>query len=303
MTSQNPLPDLSASNLVVVAGKGGVGKTTVTAVLARAAADAGQRVLVVELDGKEALDDWLPEVEVRHISAATALEEYLLDHGFRRIAKRLTKSGVIEVIGTAAPGVDDLVVLGKIKQLERSGDWDLIVVDGPAAGHAVTFLTTPAGLRDAVRGGPIGEQADDVLEMLSDPTRCSIVLVTLPETTPVNELLETAAAIDERVGAELAGVVVNQVDTAPVPPEPTEVELGGSEARAAEARAAAEFRRVRLAGQQREMGRVRAEFDRVATLPRLPVARLDSDSIADLIDGVSDASSTHVSDTPPPRES
>ena len=66
---------------------------------------------------------------------------------------------MIDVVATAAPGIDDIVVLGKIKQLERSGDWDLIVVDGPAAGHAITFLTSAAGLLDAVRGGPVRTQA------------------------------------------------------------------------------------------------------------------------------------------------
>ena len=284
------MPELTTSNLVVVAGKGGVGKTTVTAVLARAAVDAGRRVLVIELDGKPTLDDWLPDVEVRHISAASSLEEYLLDHGFRRIAKRLTKSGVIEVIGTAAPGIDDLVVLGKIKQLERSGDYDLIVVDGPAAGHAVTFLTTPAGLRDAVRGGPVGEQADDVLEMLADPERCSIVLATLPESTPVNELIETADAIRERVGAHLAGVVINQVDRGPLPPDPTAVELAGAAARAREAKAAAEFRRARIDDQATELARVHDTFDRVVTLPRLPVANLTADHITRLSRTVSDTS-------------
>ncbi|MEJ7800294.1 MAG: ArsA-related P-loop ATPase, partial [Ilumatobacter sp.] len=140
MSNVNPLADLTASNLVIVAGKGGVGKTTVTAVLARAAASAGQRVLVIELDGKPALDELLTGVEVQHLSAGDLLEEYLFDHGFKRIAKRLASTGVIDVIGTAAPGIDDLVVLGKIRQLEQSGDWDLIVVDGPAAGHAISFL-------------------------------------------------------------------------------------------------------------------------------------------------------------------
>ena len=157
--SSNLSPLLTASNLVIVAGKGGVGKTTVTAVLARAAADAGQRVLVIELDGKPALAEMLPGLDVRYISAATSLEEYLLEHGFKRIAKRLASTGVIDVVGTAAPGIQDLVVLGKIKQLERLGDWDLIVVDGPAAGHTITFLTEPAGLLDAVSGGPVGAQA------------------------------------------------------------------------------------------------------------------------------------------------
>lgn len=284
MTTSATMSDLFGSNLVVVAGKGGVGKTTVTAVLARAAADAGRRVLVIELDGKPTLADWLPDLDVRHISAATSLEEYLLDHGFRRIAKRLAKTGVIEVIGTAAPGIDDLVVLGKIKQLERSGEWDLIVVDGPAAGHAVTFLTTPAGLRDAVRGGPIGEQADDVLAMLADPSRCSIVLVALPESTPVNELLETAAAIRTRVGADLGPVVVNGVDPGAVPPDPNEVGFGRAKAQVDDARAAAAFRRERLAMQSTELARVHEAFDRVLALPWHP-ATMDAAAIAELACG------------------
>ena len=196
MSNVNPLAELTASNLVIVAGKGGVGKTTVTAVLARAAADAGQRVLVIELDGKPALADLVPDLDVRSISAADSLEEYLFEHGFKRIAKRLASTGVIDVIGTAAPGIDDLVVLGKIKQLERSNQWDLIVVDGPAAGHAITFLTSASGLLDAVRGGPVRDQAQDVLDLLRDPRRCQVLLVTLPEATPVNELIETWAALE-----------------------------------------------------------------------------------------------------------
>ncbi len=198
--------------LVIVAGKGGVGKTTVTAVLARAAADAGRRVLVIELDGKPTLRRCCPISRCGRMSAADSLEEYLHDHGFKRIAKRLVSTGVIDVIGTAAPGIDDLVVLGKIKQLERSGRWDLIVVDGPAAGHAITFLTTATGLLDAVRGGPVREQAQDVLDMLADPERCQVVLVTLPETTPVNEVIETAASLEARVGVMLGPIVVNRVD-------------------------------------------------------------------------------------------
>ena len=115
-------------------------------------------------------------------------------------------------MATAAPGIDDIVVLGKIKQLERSGDWDVIVVDGPAAGHAITFLTAAAGLHEAVRSGPVRTQADDVLEMLHDPARSQVVLVTLPETTPVNEVVQTAYALEDRVGVRLGPVVVNSVD-------------------------------------------------------------------------------------------
>jgi len=279
--------ELAATNLVIVAGKGGVGKTTVTAVLARAAADAGRRVLVIELDGKRTLDELVPDLEVRHLSAAELLEEYLFEHGFKRIAKRLASTGVIDVIGTAAPGIDDLVVLGKIKQLERTGQWDLIVVDGPAAGHAITFLSAAAGLLDAVRSGPVRDQATDVAEMLGDPDRCQVVLVTLPETTPVNELIETSYAIEERVGVRLAPVVVNQVDGATNLPDPTTVSFGRALVQVDDAVAAATFRRERVAAQQAELRRLEADLPiRQLHLAARPTARLAPSDIAALADGL-----------------
>lgn len=279
------LADLTATNLVIVAGKGGVGKTTVTAVLARAAANAGRRVLVVEIDGKPTLETLLPGIEVRHLAAAELLEEYLLEHGFRRIAKRLAKSGVIDVVGTAAPGIDDLVVLGKVKQLERSGEWDLVIVDGPAAGHAITFLTAAAGLLDAARGGPVREQAEAVRELLADPDRCQVVLVTVPETTPVNELIETSYAIEERVGVRLAPIVVNQVDTSVVP-DPDAVSFGRATAQVDEAIAAARFRRARVAVQEAELARLGRDVPLgQAHLPIRPTAALTADDVTVLAEG------------------
>jgi anion-transporting ArsA/GET3 family ATPase len=283
VSNLKPLAELTASNLVIVVGKGGVGKTTVTAVLARAAADSGLRVLAIELDGKSALAELIPDLPVRHISAADSLEEYLFEHGFKRIAKRLAKTGVIDVISTAAPGIDDLVVLGKIKQLERSGEWDLIIVDGPAAGHAVTFLTSASGLLDAVRSGPIRTQAEEVLAMLTDPGRCQVALVTLPETTPVNELLELAAVVDRRVGVSCSVVVVNQVDIGRPLPDPDEIAFGRATVGVADAIAAARFRRARQAIQRDELTRL---TDALAIdqlhLERVGSARLRSQDIVRL---------------------
>ncbi|HVE19740.1 MAG TPA: ArsA-related P-loop ATPase, partial [Ilumatobacteraceae bacterium] len=114
--SVNPLQFLTDAHVVVVAGKGGVGKTTVTAVLARAAADRGLRVMVVELDGKPALAKLVGgDIPCLALTPPAALAEYLETHGLGRVAKRLATSGVIEVVATAAPGIDDIVVLGKIK--------------------------------------------------------------------------------------------------------------------------------------------------------------------------------------------
>ena len=108
----------------------------------------------------------------------------------------------------------DILVLGKVKQLERADVADLILIDAPAAGHAISFLMSPRGLLDAVRVGPVRTQAEDVIEMLSDPARCRVMLVTLPEETPVNELVDTAFALEDRVGIQLGPVVVNAMPPA-----------------------------------------------------------------------------------------
>ena len=274
----DPLQFVTTTRVAIVAGKGGVGKTTVTAVLARAAIRRGLRVAVVELDGKPTLDDLLPDLEVQHISATVALGEYLDTHGLSRVAKRLTSSGIIDVVATASPGIDDIVVLGKIKQLERSGVYDLVLVDGPAAGHAITFLLSAKSLLSAVRGGPIAGQATEVAAMLADPTRAQVVLVTLPEATPVNEAVETAAALTERIGVQLAPVVVNAVDAGP--------ELQADAAPEGSAmRAAAEFRNARRTLHAAE----RAHLAEALTLPQLvlplvPGSMLDTAAVDRLAD-------------------
>ena len=218
----DPRAFCTQSRLVVVAGKGGVGKTTVTAAFASLAAGLGLSVLIVEVEGKTGLAaafgaeeleyderELAPGVRARSLTPDVALVEYLEEHGLRRISKRLVKGGLVEVVSTAAPGIKDLLILGKVKQLERAGVADLILLDAPAAGHAVSFLMSPKGMSEMVRAGPVREQADDVMAMVTDPSRCRVVLVTLAEETPVNEVVETAFALEDRVGVDLGPVVVN----------------------------------------------------------------------------------------------
>jgi anion-transporting ArsA/GET3 family ATPase len=231
------------SRVIVVAGKGGVGKTTTTAALALLAARHGLRVLVVELEGRELLPaafgrkgslgydtEVLHEcpgngvVLARRLTPDDALVEYLIDHGLKRISKRLVSSGALDIVSTAIPGIRDILVLGKVKQMERAGANDLILIDAPATGHAMTFLTSARGLLDAARSGPVRLQASEVVEMLGDPERCQVLLVTLPEEMPVNEVIDAAYALEDRVGVALAAVVVNSVT------EPPGVSLAEAEA-------------------------------------------------------------------------
>ncbi len=273
------------SRVLIVAGKGGVGKTTVTAALARVAARHSLRTLVVELEAKSGLATAFgqpggldyqesvlepagaeasagAEIRGRVLTPDDALLDYLAEHGLRRVSRRLMSSGAAEVVSTAVPGARDILVLGKVKQLERGGSADLIIVDAPAAGHAITFLTSATGLLDSARGGPVRSQAAEVVGMLGDPSRCQVVLVTLAEEMPVSEVVETAYKLEDRVGISLGPVVVNALYPclAGLEADPMEAAAAaGVEVSAGQAesmRAAAAFRGRRQQLQADQLGRL-----------------------------------------------
>ncbi len=237
----------STSRVIIVAGKGGVGKTTTTATLAVAAARTGMSVLIVEVEGKSGLaaafdrpgldyeeSELAAGVRGRTLTPDAALLDWLQGNGLKRISKRLVQTGALDIVATAVPGMKDILVLGKVKSLEVGRKADLIIVDAPAAGHAITFLTSASGLLDAVSVGPVRKQATDVLELLSDPERCRVILVTIPEETPVSELVDTAFAIEDRTGVSLGPVVVNgcydDLALVPVGAPATIHQLGADEA-------------------------------------------------------------------------
>lgn len=262
------------TRVLIVAGKGGVGKTTVAAAVARMAAQQGLRALIVEVEGKSGIGSIFgrPEpltydevqlgdgVVARTLTPDDALLEYLHDHGMKRVSKRLASSGALDVVSTAVPGIKDILVLGKVKQLERSAAADLIVLDAPAAGHAVTFLTSARGLLDAARVGPIRQQAEDVVDLLSDPDRCQVMLVTLPEETPVNEVVETAYKLEDVVGIQLAPVVVNGLYPVleGLDGDPRAINADLSEREVTALRESADFRLQRQALQAEQLERLSA---------------------------------------------
>ena len=307
----DPEQFFTASGVIIVAGKGGVGKTAVTAAMAVAASSVGLRTLVVEVEGKSGLssmfgspDFTYEQVELlpdehgggavaRTVTPDDALLDYLGEHGMHRISNRLVASGALDLVATAVPGIRDILVLGKVKQLERSGEYDLIVLDAHAAGHAISFLRSATGLADAVRVGPINSQAREVLGLLNDPARARVVLVTLPEETPVNELIETAYSLEDQVGVALGPVVVNGVfaDLPGLSEDPeaaaAEAGVGLLEGEADLLRAAAEFRLQRTALQRTQLDRMADELP----LPQLELPylftsqldRADLDALAEAL--------------------
>ena len=215
------------ARVAVVAGKGGVGSTTVAAALALVAAQQGADVLFISVDGRTGVGPLLggppltDETTVLHrvtgggtvrgrtIPASGAFADYLELKKVPRLVRRAASAASLDVIAAATPGLEHLLVLGKIKELERTRAADLIVVDAPPAGHAAPFLRSPAALLEVVTDGAVRDQAEEVSAMLGDAARCQAVLVTLPEETPVNEVIELAVDLQDRLAMSLGPVVVN----------------------------------------------------------------------------------------------
>lgn len=310
----DPAHFLTSPRVTIVAGKGGVGKTTVSLALGLAATRLGLTALLIEIEEGSAVGTLFGvkhlahepvvlraadpsigqgELTARELMADNSLVEYLHDHGLKRISSRLASSGALDMVATATPGIKDVLILGKVKQLERSAKADVIIVDAPAAGHAITFLSSAVGLLDAVQVGPIETQAREVMELLADPDRCQVLLVTLPEETPVNEVIDTAFKLEDRVGVRLAPIVVNgcypDSDGLDVDPEVAAAEAGVT-LRKGEAEAlglAAAFVGERSRLQAAQLGRL----DHDLPLPqlRLPfcfTSELDLDDLDTLADAL-----------------
>jgi arsenite-transporting ATPase len=308
---------LTQSSVVVVAGKGGVGSSTVAAAHALAVARQGADVLFIAVDGRPGMGELLGGREIndrdqvlqrkvggpsggtiraRSIPAEQAFGDYLELKGVGGLLRRAASAASLPMIAAATPGLEHLLVLGKIKELERDKAADLIIVDAPPAGHAAPFLRSASGLSDVVKSGPVLDQAHEVSEMLADPARCSALLVGLPEETPITEVIELAHELGDDLGIALLPLVVN----ACWPDRPGLDKSPGMAARShklklsatakASLESAAAFGRSRLAQQREQIDRLAAARDEpIITLPRLATPRLDAADLEHLADALVEA--------------
>lgn len=200
---------------VVVAGKGGVGKSTVSAALAREAARRGKRVLVVELGGRERVGALLgrqqpvgyaptrvlPNIDVINVQPPQALREYgLMKLRFERVYDLVFENPLMRSLTRWIPGMNELVLIGKAWHLEqeRQGGrprWDTLIVDSPATGHGISLLQLPHVITENVKRGPLADEVGVIRDMLTDPARSCMTLVTLCEEMPVRETLDLARAM------------------------------------------------------------------------------------------------------------
>ena len=288
------MPGLLDRELVVVTGKGGVGKSTVATALAIAAARRGARVVVAEVGGRHDAGRLLEGTEVDHetVTPRAAMEEYLHDQLPGPLAELLSRSGTFAAFVEATPGMNELLSIGKVWELTGSRrraahavPYDLVILDAPASGHGLAMLGAPRTFSDAARVGPIHRQAGQIHATLSDPGTTAVIAVALAEEMPVNETLELRAALAERMGIELAAVVVNGVVSDGFTDDEAE-RLRVLDAAAGTPVAAALWLHERARSHKRQLRRLRGGLD---TAPlRLPFAfgEPDVDELATLVEGL-----------------
>lgn len=215
---------------VIVAGKGGVGKSTVSAALGLLSARSGVRTLIVEFSAhqkvpalfdKESAAYEIQELEPNLYSLAIqpepALHEYALRKvRFERVYQTIFENDAVKRLLAMVPGMNELLLLGKAFDLEREhkhGEpaWGRIIVDSPATGHGVSLFRLPSAILGVIERGPMADELRKMRDLLMDPSRTAIHLVTLPEEMPVRETFELIEQIDTLLQIPKGWLFINGV--------------------------------------------------------------------------------------------
>jgi anion-transporting ArsA/GET3 family ATPase len=211
--------------LVFVVGKGGVGKSTVAAALALAAVQRKRRVLLVALDADDRMRSLFGTGELRgptpvelqpglfgmSVDGRSALEEYLrLIIPVRRVLSAIFESKVYQYFVAAAPGLRELMAVGKIFYEVDQRKWDLVVVDCPATGHALQYLRMPKTAYETFSSGLVHREAKRVWALLSDPAATAVSIVTTAEEMPTNETLEICRQLRSDLDLPEGWIFVNR---------------------------------------------------------------------------------------------
>jgi anion-transporting ArsA/GET3 family ATPase len=217
--------DLLNRSLLFVTGKGGVGKSTIAASLSVLAANRGKRTLVCEVDAKGNLADFFEtgptSFEPRKLQqnlwamsmdTEASLKEYLkLQLKLPLVARIGPLARTFDFVANAAPGVREILTVGKLCWEVRERHYDLVVVDAVASGHIVGQLTAPQSINELVQVGMVRSQTGWMLDILNDPAQTGVVIVSAPEEMPVNETIELSERLRKETSIDVAAVIVNRV--------------------------------------------------------------------------------------------
>jgi anion-transporting ArsA/GET3 family ATPase len=220
-----PSVSLLDRKLLFVTGKGGAGKTTVSAALALLAAMRGKRTLVCEVDAKGSLADFFetgpirfeereiqPRLWAMSMDTEASLKQYLsLQLKMGLVARIGPLARMFDFVATAAPGVKEIVTVGKLCWEVKERHYDLVVVDAAPTGHIVGQLAAPQAINQLVQVGLVRQQTGWMLDILSDPHTTGLVIVATPDEMPVNETIELQDHLRAETTVDLAAIVVNRV--------------------------------------------------------------------------------------------
>ena len=214
--------------LIVLSGKGGVGKTTLASALAYELARSGQRVALVTLDTRDtrhpvfdvplsyAPQQARPGLWVARVDPISALVDYSRSRlPLGALYEPVLRSRAVRDFTSALPGFEELMLLGRLYNLVVELDFDRVIFDAPALGHLRQLLEVPGAMQRAMPGGPVRHVADRMAGLLFDPTRTVVLPVALPEQMPVSEALELMASCRDRFGMALGPVLVNRTHEPP----------------------------------------------------------------------------------------
>ncbi len=219
------MSDLLDRSLLFVTGKGGVGKTTLATAIALYAAEHGRRTLLCEVDAKGDVAAQLeaeptgfdpvavlPNLWAMSMDTEASLREYLkLQLKVPMVGRIGPLAKAFDFVATAAPGVREILTVGKLCYEVRERHYDMVVVDAAATGHVVGQLSAPQAINELVRVGLVRSQTNWMLDMLSDPAVTGLAVVTTAEEMPVNETMDLATRLLEHTTVDLCAVVVNRV--------------------------------------------------------------------------------------------
>jgi hypothetical protein len=330
------MSSLLERRFILLSGKGGVGRTTVAAALARAAADAGKRVLVAQASAAERLGRLFgrfgpvgtdvvrlaPGIDAVNMTPQSALHQYgLMMLRSELVYRALFENRAVRGFLGAIPGLDSYAMLGKAwwhttETVAGRPRYDLVILDGPASGHATLMLRIPGAILQAMPKGPLAGDARQIRALLSDEARTALVIVTLAEELPARETAELAAAARGPLGVPLGPLIVNAVPSDalsgpeadavlspllpatngdPYPPDPPSPRSGEGQSEGdapldATLRLAASLRSHRRVADE-QLARLRRDpGGPLILLPRLPSADLGPPDVAALAARISAAS-------------